>query len=67
MTDQEIKELFDKMTGPIPNEDYYRAISLRSFKAAVQYIESKAHFHGLQEGMDKMIEAVQTGLKASAV
>lgn len=66
MTEAEIQELFDQLTGPIPNEDYYKAISPKSFNAAVQYIEQKAFLKGMEEGMDRLANAVETGLKASA-
>lgn len=65
MTETEIQELFDQMTGPIPNEDYYKAISFRAFNAAVQFIEQKAFLKGMEEGMDRLANAVETGLKMS--
>jgi hypothetical protein len=66
MTDDEIRELYDNLTGKVSDEDNVRVINLKGFTAAIQYAERMAHLKGMEDGMDRLADAVQTGLQLSA-
>jgi hypothetical protein len=66
ITDDEIIELYDNLTGKISDEDSVRVINLKGFTAAIQYAERLAYLKGMEDGMDRLSDAVQTGLQLSA-
>jgi hypothetical protein len=67
MTTEEIRELFNKITMPLDSTNNIRAISFDAFHAAILKTEHVAFIEGLDQGMDKLMEAVGKGLQTAGV
>lgn len=48
----EVKELFDKLTAPIPGSNGPRAITLEGFTAAISVMMNKAFFQGQMDAVE---------------
>lgn len=57
--EQDVKELFDKVTVPVPGSDKLHAITFESFTTAVEWIMTKGYYLGQQEGLNKASAIVQ--------
>lgn len=57
--DQEVQELYEKITAVIPGTDRFRAISLEGFTAAIDQMMNKAYYHGTQHSF-QTVEAVMS-------
>lgn len=51
--EQEVQELYEKLTVEIPGITAGRAISLESFKTAIDLMMDKAYKHGQLEGFQR--------------
>lgn len=67
MTDQEIQELFTKVTVVIDAEKDIHAIKFNHFKFAVEHVSQEAFAEGLQQGMEAMGNAIEKGLKLASL
>lgn len=47
--EQEVKELFEKLSVEIPGTGGLRAMNLEAFKMGVDQMMNKAYFHGSRE------------------
>ncbi len=48
----EVKDLFDKLTAPIPGSNGPRAITLEGFTVAISVMMNKAFFQGQMEAVE---------------
>jgi hypothetical protein len=48
----EVKELFDKLTAPIPGSNGLRAINLEGFTVAISVMMNKAFYHGQMDAVE---------------
>lgn len=51
--EQELLELFNKVTVPVPGSTEIHAINLDGFKRAIDWAMEKAYLLGQQEGLNK--------------
>lgn len=57
--EQEVKELFEKVTVEIPNSGGLRAINLEGFKIAVDQMMNKAFFFGSQDTLKSAEDVIE--------
>lgn len=50
--EEEVKELFEKVTAVIPNSGGMRAISYSGFKVAIDHMMNKAFYHGARNSIE---------------
>jgi hypothetical protein len=67
MTTEEIQELFNKSTVALDGISTLRGISFDAFHTAILITERKSFIDGLDQGMDKLMEAVGKGLQTAGV
>ena len=57
--EQEVIELFDKVTAELPGKNQFRVITLDGFKIAIEQMMNKAFYHGQMNA----IEATQSAFE----
>lgn len=62
MTEQEIQELYEKCSYPVPGSESIRAIDFRVFKVAADIISHHSFKEGLEAGFTAMDNAVNSAL-----
>lgn len=67
MTTDEVYELFNKLTNPLDSSDTIRAITFNAFYVAILKAEHNAYIQGVEEGMGKLMEAVEKGFETIAL
>lgn len=64
-TDQQLADLFHKSTASLDDQRQIFGITLSAYITTARMIEQKAYARGVEDGMDRIMEAVDLGIKSS--